>query len=571
VTDRNQISSGPVTTVAVSEPHSLGLSFFQPHQASICPSFSGATFIQLWHIHSAEEQRAWLDAMHRNIHLLQVQLGYRSMSLHPSLDGRNVIVYAQWDSGEALKAAVEQPEVKAARNELDSHGEPEGTIYAIDSVYLSDESSDQVMPIEAGSTHLTFVNIWTVDDRDKQQKLLSAMKEDVAEIVSKPGSLGMAFHSSTDGMRIAVYAQWDSLEAFNHGIANDPAARANRAKLAQLGAPSANTYSVDSVNLALSASQAQASRQKPDDDALNSQCRQRWADRGFTTRTAQLNGVALHVAEAGEGDPVLMLHGYPQSGEAWRFVAPELAKNHRVIIPDLRGMGLSEAAADGYDLSNLAEDMHQLVLSLNLHTIKIAAHDWGAAVGAVYAMRYRNEVTHLAFIESALAGAGFETLWNFSRPNGVFAFIPFLLMGESDAELDTTAALLCGREAIFLRHLWATFTADKTAAPFENWSPYIEAMARPGISVSSSSYYRTAYRSAEQVRVLLEKKLEIPVLAIAGKEGIGANHEALVRAFSCNLVDNILLKGAGHFVAEERPVELAAALESFLAPSVDLH
>jgi pimeloyl-ACP methyl ester carboxylesterase/heme-degrading monooxygenase HmoA len=448
------------------------------HQASICPSFSGVTFIQLWRIHSVEEQRAWLDAMHRNIHLLQVQPGYQSMSLHPSLDGRNVIVYAQWDSGEALKAAVEQPEVKAARNELDSHGEPEGTIYAIDSVYLSDESSDQVMPIEAGSTLLTFVNIWAVEDRDKQQKLLSAMKEDVAEIISKPGSVGMAFHASTDGMRVAVYAQWGSLEAFNQGIANDPAAQANRAKLAQLGEPNANNYSVDSVNLLLAARRTEASRPSFAEEELRSRCRQRWAGRRFATRTVKVNGVNLHIAEAGQGDPVLMLHGYPQSGEVWRFVAPELANRHRVLIPDLRGMGLSEAAVDGYDLSNLAEDMHQLVLSLGLPSIKVVAHDWGAAVGAVYAMRYRNEVTHLAFIESALAGAGFETLWNFSRPNGVFAFIPFLLMGESDAELDTTAALLSGRETIFLRHLWATFTADKAAAPFENWSPYIEAMAR---------------------------------------------------------------------------------------------
>ncbi len=553
----------------INSPHNTEWAS-QPLPAGIRSSYSGITFIQLWRMHSVEEQWAWLDAMHRNIHLLQVQPGYQSMSLHPSLDGRNVIVYAQWDSEEALKDAVERSEVKAARNELDSHGKPDGAIYVIDSVYLSGECSDQVVPIDAGSTLLTFVNIWTVGDRDMQHKLLSVMKEDAAKIISKPGLRGMAFHSSKDGTHVAVYAQWDSLEAFNNGIANDPAAQANRAKLAQFGAPSANTYSVDSVNLPLPTIQAKASRRKPDDDALISQCRQRWADLGFTTRTTQLKGVALHVAEAGEGDPVLMLHGYPQSGEVWRFVAPELAKNHRVIIPDLRGMGLSEAVADGYDLSNLAEDMHQLVLLLNLPTIKIAAHDWGAAVGAVYAMRYRNEVTHLAFIESALAGAGFETLWNFSRPNGVFAFIPFLLMGESDTELDTTAALLSGRETIFLRHLWATFTADKTAAPFESWSPYIEAMARPGISVSSSSYYRTAYRSAGQVRTLIEKKLEIPVLAIAGREGIGANHEALVRAFSCNLVDNIVLEGAGHFIAEERPLELAAALKSFLAPSMSL-
>jgi pimeloyl-ACP methyl ester carboxylesterase len=124
---------------------------------------------------------------------------------------------------------------------------------------------------------------------------------------------------------------------------------------------------------------------------------------------------------------------------------------------------------------------------------------------------------------------------------------------------------LDGRESIFLRHLWATFTADKEAAPFEAWSPYVDAMARPGIAASSSSYYRAAYKSADQVRALIADKLAIPVVAIAGKEGIGANHEALVRAFSSNVVSNLVLPGAGHFLAEERPMELTAALRKFLA------
>jgi pimeloyl-ACP methyl ester carboxylesterase len=301
------------------------------------------------------------------------------------------------------------------------------------------------------------------------------------------------------------------------------------------------------------------------DKTLLSQCKKRWAARGFTTRIVRVNSVALHVAEAGHGDPVLLLHGYPQSGEAWRLVAPELAGSHRVIIPDLRGMGLSEAAKNGYDLSNLAEDIHQLALSMGISKVKVVGHDWGGAVGAVYAMRYPNEVTHLAFLESALAGAGFETLWSFSKPNEVFTFIPFLLMGESDSAKDTTAVLLEGRESIYLHHLWATFTGDKQAAPFTDWSPYVAAMARPGIAVSSSSYYRSAYVSADQVRALVAKKLEIPVLAIAGEKGIGANHEALARAFASNLAGNIIVPGAGHFVADERPKEVAAALKTFLA------
>jgi len=228
-------------------------------------------------------------------------------------------------------------------------------------------------------------------------------------------------------------------------------------------------------------------------------------------------------------------------------------------------MGLSEAAGGGYDLSNLAEDLHQLVLSMNISKVKIVGHDWGGAVAAVYAMQYPNEVTHLAFLESALAGAGFEALWDFSKPNGVFAFIPFLLMGEGDFEVDATAALLEGRESVFLHHLWATFTGDKVAAPFEGWSAYVSAMARPGIATSSSSYYRAAYASAEQVRGLVAKKLEIPVLGIAGEKGIGANHDRLVRAFANNVTDNIIVPGAGHFLPEERPREVSAALKIFLS------
>ena len=311
--------------------------------------------------------------------------------------------------------------------------------------------------------------------------------------------------------------------------------------------------------------QSQPSSALPDAKLL-AESTARWAKRSFKTRMVSVQGINLHVAEAGQGGAVLLLHGYPQSGEVWRFVAPELAKTHHVIIPDLRGMGLSDAAAGGYDLANVAEDLHQLVLSMGISKVKVVGHDWGAAVGAVYAMRYQNEVTRLAFLESALAGAGFEDLWNFSKPNAVFTFIPFLLMGESDSPEDTTAALLKGRESIYLHHLWATFTGDKQAAPFAGWAPYVAAMARPGIARSSSCYYRAVYTTAEQVRTrLARKKLEIPVLAIAGEKGIGANHEALVRAFASNVTGNIVIPGAGHFLAEERPTEITAALKTFLA------
>ena len=202
---------------------------------------------------------------------------------------------------------------------------------------------------------------------------------------------------------------------------------------------------------------------------------------------------------------------------------------------------------------------------MGISRVKVVGHDWGGAVGAVYAMRYRQEVSRIAILESALAGAGFEDLWTFNQPNAVFPFIPFLLMGEGPSDADTTAALLQGRESIFLHHLWATFTGDKNAAPFAGWDPYVEAMERPGIARSSSSYYRAVYRTAEEVRVLNAQKLRIPVLAIAGEKGIGAHHEALIRAFAADLQRSVVLPGAGHFVAEERPKEVTEALRGFLA------
>jgi pimeloyl-ACP methyl ester carboxylesterase len=196
--------------------------------------------------------------------------------------------------------------------------------------------------------------------------------------------------------------------------------------------------------------------------------------------------------------------------------------------------------------------------------VKIVGHDWGAAVGAVYALRYRQEVTKLVFIESALAGCGFEALWSFATPNQALSFIPFLLFGGADPAMDTTAELLHGREEIFLRHLWTTFTGDKIAAPFESWAPYVAAMARPGVATSSASYYRSAYETADQVHALVAQKLDIPVLAIAGEKGIGAHHRPLVEAFAQQLHDDVILGGGGHFLPEERPREALAAIVPYL-------
>jgi hypothetical protein len=95
-------------------------------------------------------------------------------------------------------------------------------------------------------------------------------------------------------------------------------------------------------------------------------------------------------------------------------------------------------------------------------------------------------------------------------------------LSTAEGHLIPTVGLITGREDVFLRHLWGSFTGDKQAAPFENWKPYIEAMERSGVARAGASYYRSAYRSADEVRALDVRKLDIPVLSIAGEKGIGA-------------------------------------------------
>jgi pimeloyl-ACP methyl ester carboxylesterase len=298
---------------------------------------------------------------------------------------------------------------------------------------------------------------------------------------------------------------------------------------------------------------------------LRAKATKRWREIGFHTRLLSVNGTKLFVAEAGTGPSLLLLHGYPESGEEWRRVATQMTRSHHVIVPDLRGMGLSDVTSGDYDLATVAEDLHQLVQVLAVSNPAVVGHDWGGSVAVMYALRYRDEVTRLAFIESALPGAGFEQLWSFVKPNQPFTFIPFLLMGDGSDTVDITVDLLRGREQQLLHYLWAGFTSDKQAAPFEKWRPYVAAMRRPGLIASSASYYRAVYRSADEVKPLLAvSPLTIPVLSVAGERSIGANQDGLVHAFASHVIRSVVIPGAGHFVPEERTDVLVTELTTFL-------
>jgi pimeloyl-ACP methyl ester carboxylesterase len=121
-----------------------------------------------------------------------------------------------------------------------------------------------------------------------------------------------------------------------------------------------------------------------------------------------------------------------------------------------------------------------------------------------------------------------------------------------------------GREEIFLRHLWSTFTHNRDRVPFDAWQPYLAAMKRAGLVRSGASYYRSVYSSADRIRTLVSAgKLAIPVLSISGKFSFGPAQLRFVEAFADNIIKHVVIENSGHFPAEEQPEALLAEIRSF--------
>jgi hypothetical protein len=124
----------------------------------------------------------------------------------------------------------------------------------------------------------------------------------------------------------------------------------------------------------------------------------------FSHHMASVNGIQLHYVIGGQGDPVVLLHGWPETWYAWHKVMPALAKNYTVIAPDLRGLGDSSKPPTGYDTKTVAEDIHQLVTQLGFKTIFLVGHDIGTVVAYPYAAAHPSEVKRLVVWEAPIPG-----------------------------------------------------------------------------------------------------------------------------------------------------------------------
>ena len=174
---------------------------------------------------------------------------------------------------------------------------------------------------------------------------------------------------------------------------------------------------------------------------------------GFRDQFAEVNGINLHYVIGGQGDPVVLLHGFPQTWYEWHRIMPELAKHYTVIVPNLRGAGLTDkpAAENGYSGSLLAEDIHQLVQQLEFDRIQLVGHDIGGLAAYAYAALYSDEVAQLVMMEAFVPGI--EPVYSAVLQNEATWHISFF-------QEENAAKIIAGDEEQFLNDFFDRFSFD---------------------------------------------------------------------------------------------------------------
>ena len=271
------------------------------------------------------------------------------------------------------------------------------------------------------------------------------------------------------------------------------------------------------------------------------------------SRFAEVNGIRLHYLIAGQGDPVLLLHGYAQTSHMWRPLIAELAKTRTVIAPDLRGFGGSAKPEGRYDKKSLAQDIHAIALSLGYRRVAVVGHDIGLMVAYSYAAQYPDEVERIALMDAFLPGVGDWTQVWLLRDLWHFHFY-----GK------TPLALVEGRERIYFEHFWNDFAADPSHSVSEaDRQFYAAAYAQPGAMRAGFEVFRAFEQDAKDFAGFAKTKLKMPMLVLTGEKASGEFLIAQGRLVADN-VEGVVVKGSGHWLMDEARDQVVPKLVSFL-------
>ena len=278
----------------------------------------------------------------------------------------------------------------------------------------------------------------------------------------------------------------------------------------------------------------------------------------FQTLEIPTNDTTLHVRVGGSGPAVVLLHGYGETGDMWAPLAADLAKDHRVIVPDLRGLGLSARPAGGYDKKTQGQDIAGLLDALNVDTAAVVAHDIGNMVGYAFAAQHRDRVSKLVLMDAPLPGVG---PWEEILKNPLLWHFRF---GGPDME-----RLVAGRERIYLDRFWNEFSATPAKFSEASRAHYAALYALPGAMHAGFAQFAAFDQDAlDDQAFMAEGKLAMPVLAVGGEKSFGPMMATVTR-FAASDVEEKVVADAGHWLMEEQPDATVALVHAFLEKSGD--
>ena len=282
----------------------------------------------------------------------------------------------------------------------------------------------------------------------------------------------------------------------------------------------------------------------------------------FTSRYIDTGELRLHAVIGGEGLPLLLVHGWPQTWYQWRLLMPQLARDFEVIAVDQRGIGLSDKPQDGYDIGTLAADLVALMEALGHQRFALVGFDTGMLIAYALAADHPERLDRLVVGEAFVPGVTpspplfvpgpiNERIWH-------IAFNRLSMVNED---------LVRGREDIFFGAEYAAWAG--TPLPDEVVKYYIDRLASdPEALRGSFELYRALDTDFAQSEQRKSRRLTMPVLVIGGAQSVGEDVANTMKLVADD-VQSVVIPGSGHWIAEEAPEEMLSALRDFLAPYQD--
>ena len=284
---------------------------------------------------------------------------------------------------------------------------------------------------------------------------------------------------------------------------------------------------------------------------------------GFASAYVEVNGVRLHYVSGGKGEPVILLPGWPETWWAYHKIMPDLAKTHRVISVDFRGMGSSSKPADGYDKKSMAKDISELIRQLGYEKADVVGHDIGAMVAFSLAANHPEQIRKLVMLDVAHPSVGYLKI-PMLPDSGTFndkidEDHPYLWWFAFHQVKGLPEDLLEGRAGIEQAWFFRYMLKDESAIDKRDRAVYAAAYNSRDAIRASNAWYQTFDKDIKDSETY--SKLKMPVLGLGGP-----GYPRLKGALEAQAENSqtFRIEGSGHFIPEEKPAKLLDYLKGFL-------